>query len=161
MPFNQVCEGQENRGDNLQGSWLHSSNIAGQKTKGTVEFIVVPISGSQNGNIAFSFMPSAEVQIDKPKAERHKAIMGTVISFPDKQDDRLGLCPKCRKPPDILNVERNQYGVCHKHKVAWLVGTNQFSSWQQEDEIKWRLNAELLDNYRRVKPYSNLLKSPS
>ncbi len=87
--------------------------------------------------------------------------MGTVISFPDKQDDWMGLCPRCRKPPEILNVERNHYGVCHKHKVAWLVGINLFSSWQQEDEIKWRLNAELLDNYRRVEPYSYLSRFPT
>jgi hypothetical protein len=81
------------------------------------------------------------------------SVMGTVISFPEKQDDWMGLCPKCRKQPDILNVERNHYGVCHKHKVAWLVGINLFSSWQKENEITWRLNAELLDNYRRVEPY--------
>jgi hypothetical protein len=87
--------------------------------------------------------------------------MGNVISFPDKQDDWMGLCPKCRKPPDILNVERNHYGVCHSHKVAWFVGKDLFSNWQQEDKIKWRINAELLDNYRRVKPYSYQSKLPT
>ncbi len=79
--------------------------------------------------------------------------MGTVLSFPEKQDDGFGLCPKFRKQPDILNVESNHYGVCHKHKVAWFIGANLFSGWQQENEITWRINAELLDNYRRVTPY--------
>jgi hypothetical protein len=57
VPFDQVCEGQENRVNYLQGGWVYTSSIAGQEIKGTVEFIVTPLSDSQNGNIVFSIVP--------------------------------------------------------------------------------------------------------
>ena len=45
VPFNQVQEGQENRGNNLQDSWIYTSSIAGQEIEGTVEVIVAPLPG--------------------------------------------------------------------------------------------------------------------
>ena len=45
MPFNQVQEGQENRGDNIPDSRIYPARIAGQKIEGAVEIVVMPLSG--------------------------------------------------------------------------------------------------------------------
>ena len=44
MPFDQVQEGQENRGDNLPDSRIYPARIAGQEIEGAVEAIVMPRS---------------------------------------------------------------------------------------------------------------------
>lgn len=43
VPFNQVQEGQENRGDNLPDSRIYTSGSAGQEIEGAVEVIVIPL----------------------------------------------------------------------------------------------------------------------
>lgn len=47
MPFNQVQEGQENRGNNLPDSRIYPASITGQKIESSVETIVMPLSGWQ------------------------------------------------------------------------------------------------------------------
>jgi hypothetical protein len=46
-----------------------------------------------------------------------------------------------------LNVGRTHYFACHACKRYWRVGSNLFSSWQDEDEATWKNNAELLSGY--------------
>ncbi len=62
--------------------------------------------------------------------------------------DEFGLCPVCSNDPDILNVGRNHIAVCHAHKVFWLVGSNLFSGWRNDEPDTWKANKKLLATYR-------------
>lgn len=73
-----------------------------------------------------------------------------VIQFPEI--DYWGGCPKCGKNDGYLNAGREHWFICHRHRVKWLVGTNLFSSWQEEDESTWRRNGQVLAGYREVRP---------
>ena len=44
MPFDQIREGQENRGHKMPVSRIYSSSSAGQKVEGAVEVIVVTVA---------------------------------------------------------------------------------------------------------------------
>lgn len=63
------------------------------------------------------------------------------------KSDYFGLCPVCSNDPNILNVGRDHFAVCHEHKVYWLVGSNLFSSWRDEDPEIWNINSRLLATY--------------
>ena len=39
---------------------------------------------------------------------------------------------------------------CDSHKTKWLVGSNLFSSWREEDDEVWRLNRFKLAEYMTV-----------
>jgi len=56
VPFDQVREGQENRGNQLPVSWIYSSSSTGQKIEGTVEVIVVPRPVTRSENL-LNFKP--------------------------------------------------------------------------------------------------------
>ncbi len=61
-------------------------------------------------------------------------------------------CPSCADEfgECYLNLGREQWGMCTKHKVCWCVGSNLFSSWKDEDETVWARNARTLAGYRVV-----------
>lgn len=40
-----------------------------------------------------------------------------------------GACPECRTYDVCLNVRKNQYVVCHEHKVFWWNGYGLSSGW--------------------------------
>lgn len=61
--------------------------------------------------------------------------------------DSAGLCPICSNDPDILNVGREHYAVCHEHKVFWHVGSNLYSGWRDESAEIWDTNKRLLATY--------------
>lgn len=63
--------------------------------------------------------------------------------------DEFGLCPVCSDDPEILNVGRNHFAVCHEHKVYWPVGSNLFSAWRDEDPATWDANRKLLETYSK------------
>lgn len=63
-----------------------------------------------------------------------------------------GGCPKCGRVDEILNVERDHYCVCHRHKAKWFRGSNLFGFWRHEDEETWQTNGALLQGYRDVEP---------
>ena len=48
----------------MQGSWIFTSSFAGQETKGTVEFIVVPLYGRQYGKMKCGSVLIAELQFE-------------------------------------------------------------------------------------------------
>ena len=74
--------------------------------------------------------------------------------FPDAivVDDYFGGCPECGKNDGHLNIYRDHYFVCHAHKKRWSPGSNLFSSWKDETEAEWSVNAALLDGYDEVEP---------
>lgn len=74
--------------------------------------------------------------------------------FPDAivVNDYFGGCPECGKNDGHLNIYRDHYFVCHAHKKRWSPGSNLFSSWKDETEAEWSVNAGLLDGYDEVEP---------
>ena len=68
------------------------------------------------------------------------------------QHDPLGLCPICGRNDGYLNISKNHFAVCNKHRVFWHVGTALFDSWQHENETIWQRNKEKLKGYKQVEP---------
>ena len=77
-----------------------------------------------------------------------------VIEFPDPKLDRFGLCPKCLRNDGFLNIERDHWYHCRTHKLKWWIGSNLFSCWQLEDELRWRANAEFLAGYTEIEEFT-------
>lgn len=67
-------------------------------------------------------------------------------------DDYWGFCPECGTNDGYLNVGRNHWFKCDKCKTKWCVGSNLFSSWQDQTEEEFEHNAELLAGYKTVEP---------
>src|SRR5690242_18180191 len=62
-----------------------------------------------------------------------------------------GCCPDCVEwKPQMLNIERDHWGCCDKHRVKWHIGSNLYSSWQYENRLDW------LRNERHLAPYRNI-----
>src|SRR5688572_26540085 len=76
----------------------------------------------------------------------------------DAFDDHFGLCPTCHGKPDLLNVGRVHFMVCHEHRCFWTVGSNLFGSWKNESEETWRENEATLNLYNEVKEYRHPLQ---
>lgn len=72
----------------------------------------------------------------------------------DEDDDyvRFGVCPECGQSNGYLNIQKDHFGVCHKHKIIWSIGYNLFSSWMDEDEAIWKKNREILEQYEFREP---------
>ena len=48
----------------------------------------------------------------------------------------------------------HHFVVCKRHRLAWYVGANLFSSWRDEDEATWDRNEEVIRTCREVEdPY--------
>lgn len=65
----------------------------------------------------------------------------------------FGLCPECGGEDGYMNVGPCHWDVCDEHRVKWCIGSNVFSSWEDEPEVLHRENAEKLAFYREVEPY--------
>ena len=83
--------------------------------------------------------------------------MGEVIRLPGARaaittDAYFGGCPYCGANDGYMNVERDHWCVCDKHKTKWRIGSNLFSDWKDEDENVWMKNEYRLANYMKVEP---------
>ena len=70
-------------------------------------------------------------------------------------DIHFGSCPECKCGASVVemrNVRRDHWCFCPVHKTRWLVGSNLFSSWRDEDEETWEENKRLLSECRLVEP---------
>jgi hypothetical protein len=72
-------------------------------------------------------------------------------------NDYWGMCPKCFKVGEkseglTLNIGRNHFMCCDKHKTFWYFASNLFSCWKEQNEEDWQSNYELLSRYTEVKP---------
>ena len=76
--------------------------------------------------------------------------MSKVIPF--RQIDYFGGCPRCRQNDGYLNIGRDHWFRCDRHRVKWLEGSNLFSSWRDENAAIWVGNAALLAEYVEVEP---------
>jgi hypothetical protein len=90
-------------------------------------------------------------------ADEAAAAQGLNLDVPS--DTRFGACPECvaEAPPGmkhethIVNVGRNHWRYCQRHKVKWRIGANLFSSWKEETEEEWQRNAEMLASFDELK----------
>lgn len=64
----------------------------------------------------------------------------------------FGACPICGCSDGYLNVGRDHWFVCHRHKVKWHFGSNIFSAWREEDPAEHEDNERQLAPYREVEP---------
>ncbi len=83
--------------------------------------------------------------------------MGTVIEFPGVRanvttDAYFGGCPYCGANDGHMNVGREHWFVCNRHKTKWRVGSNLFSAWKDEDPAVCTRNEYRLENYMEVEP---------
>jgi hypothetical protein len=46
-----------------------------------------------------------------------------------------------------MNIGRDCYGFCQKHKTKWLVDLNLFSAWQNGNEVIWDENERFLSDF--------------
>ena len=80
--------------------------------------------------------------------------MGNLLPFKPRPttDEYFGGCPHCGQNDGYMNVERDHWLICHRHKTKWLAGSNLFSGWRHEDEETWKRNRFKLSGYMVVKP---------
>ena len=80
--------------------------------------------------------------------------MNNVVKLQPKvtTDEYFGGCPHCGETAGYINIGRDHWFVCDRHKTKWWIGSNLFSSWRDEDEEVWRRNDYQLQNYMTVEP---------
>ena len=81
--------------------------------------------------------------------------MSNVVEFKPKPkaDSYFGVCPHCHSNDGFLNIERDEWMICHRHQVKWQIGSNLFSDWQDETEEEWARNRYRLERYMTVEPH--------
>jgi len=75
-----------------------------------------------------------------------------VIPFGGRETSYFGNCPECGRQDGCVNVGEDHWLVCRVHRTKWWIGSNLFSSWQEETEADWHRHADLLASYREVEP---------
>ncbi len=78
-----------------------------------------------------------------------------------QQDNYFGSCSVCGENDGNLNIARDHYFVCQKHKKKWLWGSNHFSGWMNETEKLWKKNHKTLKKYEEISGYEwlhNIIK---
>ncbi len=79
--------------------------------------------------------------------------MGDVVNFKSvTTDEYFGGCPHCGQNNGFINVGRDHWFLCDRHKTKWWYGSNIFSCWRQEDEETWQRNRFKLAEYITVEP---------
>ncbi len=82
--------------------------------------------------------------------------MTNIIKFPAKPvataTNHFGGCPHCDGSDGYLNIGREHWFFCARHKTKWHGGSNLFSGWREESEDTWRRNRFRLAEYVTVAP---------
>ena len=80
--------------------------------------------------------------------------MSDVVKLEPKKtrhaESQFGGCPHCGKHDGYLNVEREHWFRCDRHKTKWRFGSNLFSGWREEGEEVWQRNRFKLAEYMTV-----------
>jgi len=67
-----------------------------------------------------------------------------------RQQNRFGNCSVCGGENGHLNVYKDHYFFCRKHKKCWYVGSNLISGWQDETQEIWKENAVKLKEFEEI-----------
>lgn len=57
----------------------------------------------------------------------------------------FGACPKCHDTDGYIKVGSDHWFLCIEHKIRWFVGSNLFSSWEEQTEEKQKEICDVLD----------------
>ena len=68
------------------------------------------------------------------------------------EEQPFGACPICHSQDGYYNAGRTHRFICHEHKLAWVVGSNLFSSWRGETEEEQR------ERWREIEDYEDITK---
>jgi hypothetical protein len=87
--------------------------------------------------------------------------------YPDLPPRRLsigdepltGVCPWCRRSDGVLNVFKESWAICHRHRARWCVGYNSamFGPEGGENEERSLRNIQVLAGYAEVAPGQRLV----
>lgn len=58
-----------------------------------------------------------------------------------------GGCPECGSGGDLVHVGRQQWLVCHEHRLAWLIGENLYSGWRDLQPEQHEANRLMIESY--------------
>jgi hypothetical protein len=61
------------------------------------------------------------------------------------EEHYFGCCPTCHQYDGYLNIGKGHWFYCSEHKIRWCIGSNLFSSWQDETEEDQRTAYAALD----------------
>ena len=50
----------------------------------------------------------------------------------------FGCCPTCHETDGYLNIGKGHWFFCEAHKTRWYIGSNLFSTWQDQTEDEQR-----------------------
>jgi hypothetical protein len=77
--------------------------------------------------------------------------MGSVHRLPAA--DHFGQCPKCKKNDGFVNIGRNHWFFCRRHRVKWYGGHDVFPGWRDEPAGLWLRNEELMSFFLEIEPF--------
>lgn len=75
--------------------------------------------------------------------------MGEILEF--VVPGYFGGCPRCGRDDGCLNVGKDHWYRCDRHRVRWWIGRGLFTV-EYDDPAVWTENAALLSQYQEVKP---------
>jgi hypothetical protein len=81
--------------------------------------------------------------------------MSNVIDLERERNRRgayFGVCPHCRCHDGYVNLGREHWFYCKRHRVMWWFGDNVFSSWMHETAEEQRASAERVAGFVVVEP---------
>lgn len=90
-----------------------------------------------------------EAFVEREGTEPTKTQIENEASFNDRY---FGTCPECDSNDGYVNIHKNHWFYCKKHKTTWNMDSNLFSDWRNENEEIWERNAEMLSEYQVVDP---------
>jgi hypothetical protein len=75
---------------------------------------------------------------------------------PPKEADGRSHCPRCGWRSHYTNVGSTHYGMCDHCMVYWCIGSNLFSSWEEETPEDWERSKQTLSRYAPLKEAADL-----
>lgn len=58
-------------------------------------------------------------------------------------EEYFGGCPTCGQSDGYLDTGPSHWGLCREHGVKWFIGTNLFSSWNDQTVVE-RVDADAM-----------------
>lgn len=96
-------------------------------------------------------METAIKEIVKIIAKNYRKLVKCELEIAElREKNYFGACSVCGSSAGYLNIERNHFYICHKHKKRWNVGSNLFSSWHNENEQIWKKNWKKISKYDEI-----------
>lgn len=69
------------------------------------------------------------------------------------QANYFGDCPICGRYDGYVNIFKEHWFLCTRHRLRWCGGINMLSTWRLETEDVWRRNFDRYLHYLEVVPW--------